>query len=245
MKTFSIEQLEKLAVKFGCILEHNPPFFPKLSYGHYGFVATEGPETGMTGYCGFVFYGPAHKQKHPTIIQLFNELYYPDINNSLPLLTVELARNLINKKVITTYSDVNNGSLSFLIVGLKKTKDNFTLTHEPYYYRLLTKPIDQNGNLIPIEPTPKYYLKKKPINPNEYYIINDKVTRIAGNPPIEKIIKVFKTDNVVPVKNADITKYPELFVELADYEEFIYEWQGIFRVGSGAERLFVNKILPD
>lgn len=179
MKTVTLQEMEIIAdIHGGQFIEDE--YTPSIIFfdeegNKFGFEATET----MDGqYYGFAFFGDPKKQAQANIMACWGDLTNPAIVGDL--LTIERGKQLIGKKVIVSYNDVNQGTEFFKIVGMEErpTKSIGQSTCQI----LLTVPINEYGTELPV----------------------------PGGAP---------------------------------HEDWVYEWQGIFRRGSGAERLFIEKIL--
>nr|WP_121269858.1 hypothetical protein [Pedobacter schmidteae] len=168
MKFLSEGVVLQLATKYNAEYYSKP--LPTLDLGGYGFEATENDNLGMYGWR---YFGDLENQD--LVIDLWNDLTVVSINK--PLLTIEAANELLNKKVRLSYCDDNEGEMILLI------------------YAIVEEPSSNIGQST-----------SKKIH---YYIIENGVVQ------------------------------PEL------KRNGIYEWQGIFRRGSGAERLFIEQVYQE
>lgn len=229
MKTLNYQQLETITILHGGELTLNP--LPRLDFGGSGFEATE---TGQNDdWYGFVFYGDTDMQS--ALLPVWNALTTE--HSFKPLLTVEAAEKLIGKTVICRYSDVNHGTCKFKIIGLEKEKRAQIGQDENYI--LVTQ------DFVPA----KYKTKEEYAHLEQGDGIHNKGSFVALNEKLEILIYMSK-DNIgkstfdfVPVEESP---RHELIAEeeLNDQESrWAYEWDGIFRYGSGAERLFIEEVL--
>jgi hypothetical protein len=292
MKTITLDHLEFIASQKGADLSFVSGL-PILDFGGYGFHATE---TSENEYYGFQFFGPSVRQKD--VIDVWKELADPFM--VADALTVNRAKHLIGKKVKVSYYDVNRGTEYFQIVDIEERPSNqIGQTTEK---RLLTRPINEKGELLPTNRKVFYLNSEKIDNISNYAAVNGKLETFPrpespisiaikrqiptsdgrfllrsefvqekgrskeeivtiGGQKYYRFVKRYDFSNGSTLETAmseEVFKLfpsiivgwdlktgdaPGLEVKELDTEDWVYEWDGIFRRGSGAERLFVEKIL--
>lgn len=162
MKTVTITEMKRLADYYGGSFTND--LMPTIEFGDYGIEATELDEEGNC--YGFKFYG--HTSNQEKVIDLWNELTEEQLKEKV--LTIELAKSLIGKKVIAAYHTSSGHEIE-----------------------------------LPIK-------------------IKDVIVRN------EKAIGQSTTHYIV-------------FIEDGVQKEYMYEWQGIFRVTGSAHKVFLKKII--
>src|SRR5690606_18134850 len=131
----------------------------------------------------------------------------------------------------------------FKIVGMEERPSNSI--GQSTEQRLHTIPINEDGNEQNCITDYLFFLNGEEISVNNRtYIINGKLTEFKSIHDTPKYYKEEEApDGIIYIYHAKTGDAPGLVVKRKDYEDWVYEWQGIFRRGSGAERLFVEKIL--
>lgn len=303
MKTQTLNQLELIAQKYGAIFHEDGSDnqLPTIEWedGDYGFEATEQPEEGC--FNGFTYFGPAEFQAYDQVRKCWNELTLPAIDGEL--LTIELAHQLMGKKIQVRYHDNNQGIERFRIVGMHKQPEK--MIGQSTAYRLHTIPLDQDFNEKKLIGSREFYLNGKRIYPDTRdYVIEGKPVNVMSAGTKRDLtdtallkylqkhnilttdgrtiteIKCYKCDintgwwnvswfklsdgevirkgddiyigsqvhrifNVTPLQylREGDTSCEGVLIKTSEYEEYIYEWEGIFRIGSGAERLIIDKVI--
>jgi len=165
MKQITKTQLEGIANDYGMNFDldsENPSIYRFHKGKPYGFEATEVDEENISG---FRFFGETKFQS--SLLEVWNEL--TEVKTSDELLTIELAKSLIGKKIIAAY----------------RTSSGYE-------------------NEMNIE-------------------VIDVVERN------EKAIGQSTTHHLI-------------FIEDGNQKDYVYEWQGIFRVTGSAHNVFLKKV---
>lgn len=240
-KRLTIEQLQGIADKYSAALEHDAPYMPVITMpnGEDGFEATSSEGDEWDGFSGFSYFGlPSRQADYMAIWSDLTDSGTPESKREL--LTVERAQQLIGKILLVSYHDTNEGTEIFELVGLRKVKEKMIGQTESYH--LLTKPIDKEGNFLPITGMEEYSLDGMNIAANNrMFFINGKLQELARPYSVKDVQRIFKTENVIYIYHAKTGDIDGLEVRKPETEDCFFEWQGIFRRGSGAERLFIEK----
>jgi hypothetical protein len=251
MKAITINELRRLATYYGG--EVTSDLMPAIDFGGYGIEPTEMDETGRMS--GFRYYGPPDRQT--AVLDLWEELTTPSI--AKPLLTVEAARQLIGKRVRLSYCDVNNGEELVTIVGMDIEQAQSIGQAENY--RLAVRNVSKPAAHYILPDGRKVYSVVDVTKPGSVYdpvedyssiahlrydVISGQLQAFdaaawakcpawqAKGRPFDQLPFVSNSLQFVPAGND--------LVESETISHWPYEWQGIFRRGSGAERLFIEQV---
>lgn len=234
MKTLSLAELQRIANTFGAeLIDQNA--LPVLDFGNYGFETTENYD-GKFG--GFRYFGESAYQQQ--LLPVWDLLTNPKVQK--PMLTVDFAKTLIGKKVRCSYCDVNQGEEIFEIIGLTTEKSKQIGQNENY--KLLTVSVTQNGKYI-LPYIDQFFQSKDgkvfrglnwswdakiDIDKGIVWRITHAEYKQTQAPTINELVKTGDLQLITTSENK-----PEP-------SDWCYEWQGIFRRGSGAERLFIEEV---
>lgn len=139
MKNLSKEQLSNIAENHGAELIDD--LMPSLDFGGYGFEATEDYDG---KYSGFRFFGDSRKQAE--LLPVWNELTEDNLPDDQ--LTLEVAKELIGKKVEIYYYNSMKQAINFTIevVAIEKKPSNQIGQSEEHelHFIVLKDDLDRN-----------------------------------------------------------------------------------------------------
>lgn len=243
MKTFTLKELQNIAAAHGGYaekVEDEANVYARIIFydgSCIDFTEKDVVLRKRTVYYGQVFRGT--KEQADKHVELFNDMESFG-EDEIDWLTVERAKELIGKRVECRYDDVNQGIEKFFIAGMEKRKSNQIGQKEKFV--LLTQDVEED-ELVDH--------KRKVFTMNGKYfqlngcqfIIDGKFQEFKKYARVEDLKKLFKTEKIIPLKDAKTGDAEGLVVSVEPTADWYYEWQGIFRRGSGAERLAVVEVI--
>lgn len=159
-------------------------------------------------------------------------------------LTVEAATALIGQRLSCRYSSAKNGNgfEFFKILGFAKIKSRVYLK---------TIPLDSNG--MPAElkyPSKSFTLDNNIFQPGPNdFLIEGKLKALTRNYSVRQVSDIFKTENVFKLSVLTEGIYGQVEVSNNDFEQYLFESAGVFRVGTEPgfelviDRLFEEELM--